>query len=163
MELPEHLKAYEKKAVFCESKANELLSAIACVHDHGVLHRDIKPANVLIDRDGRARLMDFGVARLQASGRGLPSSHTTEPNDKIVGTLRFLAPELLESGQPTRRTDLYALGVMLRIAVGESDPGPQIEKLIAWLTHPHPEARPRDAHAALAHAALAQLRRAARP
>jgi serine/threonine-protein kinase len=123
--------------------ARELLSAIACVHDHGVLHRDIKPANVLLDSDGSARLTDFGLARLEAS------SQITQPGE-VVGTLRFLAPELLDGSPSTRQSDLYALGVLLRTAVGESESPPEVQELITQLTEVSPHARPRDAHAALA-------------
>jgi serine/threonine protein kinase len=123
--------------------ARELLSALACVHDHGVLHRDIKPANILLGADDRARLTDFGVARLDESTR------ITRPNE-IVGTLRFLAPELLEGRPATRQSDLFALGVLLRTAAAETTPPPEVEELIKSLTQPSPQARPADAHAALA-------------
>jgi serine/threonine protein kinase len=123
--------------------ARELLSALACVHDHGVLHRDIKPANVLVGDDGRARLTDFGLARLDESTR------ITQP-DEIVGTLRFLAPELLEGRPATRQSDLFALGVLLHTVAGETILLPETEELIESLTQSSPHARPIDAHAALA-------------
>jgi serine/threonine protein kinase len=126
-----------------ETLTRELLSALACVHDHGVLHRDIKPANILLGADDRARLTDFGVARLDESTR------ITRPNE-IVGTLRFLAPELLEGRPATRQSDLFALGVLLRAAAAETTPPPEVEELIESLTQPSPHARPADAHAALA-------------
>ncbi len=122
--------------------AQELLAALACVHDHGVLHRDIKPANVLLDHEGRARLTDFGLARLEES------SCITQP-DEVVGTLRFLAPELIEGRPASRQSDLFAFGVLLRTVVGQSTPLPEVEDLITWLTRADQNARPRDAHAAL--------------
>ena len=126
-----------------QTLARELLSALACVHHHGVLHRDIKPANILLGADDRARLTDFGVARLDESTR------ITRP-DEIVGTLRFLAPELLEGRPATRQSDLFALGVLLRTTAAETILPPELEGLIAALTQPSPQARPADAHAALA-------------
>jgi serine/threonine protein kinase len=133
--------------------AAELLSAIACVHDHGVLHRDIKPANVLLDNDGHARLTDFGLARLEDSTQ---ITHA----DEVVGTLRFLAPELIEGEQASKQSDLYALGVLLRTAAEDAEfadaqqhvepPGSRFAKLIAWLTEHDPKDRPHDAHHALA-------------
>ncbi|MGH2836650.1 MAG: serine/threonine-protein kinase [Solirubrobacteraceae bacterium] len=123
--------------------AAELLSAIACVHNHGVLHRDIKTGNVLLDRDGHARLTDFGLARLE------DSTQITRPNE-VVGTLRFLAPELIEGKPASRQSDLYALGLLLRTASGDADPTPPLETLITWLTQREPDARPNDTHAALA-------------
>jgi serine/threonine-protein kinase len=121
----------------------ELLSAIACVHGHGVLHRDIKSGNVLMDKDGHARLTDFGLARLE------DSTQITRTNE-VVGTLRFLAPELIEGKPASRQSDLYALGVLLRTATAKADAGPRLPKLITWLTEPDPTARPSDAQAVLA-------------
>jgi serine/threonine protein kinase len=130
-------------ATAIQTLAHELLSALASVHDHGVLHRDIKPANILLGDDNRARLTDFGLARLDESTR------ITRP-DEIVGTLRFLAPELLEGHAATRQSDLFALGVLLRTAAGEMIQLPETDELIDSLTQSSPHARPRDAHAALA-------------
>ena len=122
--------------------AVELLSALACVHDHGVLHRDIKSGNVLIDNDGQARLTDFGLARLE------DSPQITRANE-VVGTLRYLAPELIEGRQASRQSDLYALGVLLRTVCRDTQPEQPLAKLIAKLTEHDPQARPRDAHEAL--------------
>jgi serine/threonine-protein kinase len=125
-----------------QALALELLSAIACVHDHGVLHRDIKTGNVLLDKDGHARLTDFGLARLE------DSTQITRTNE-VVGTLRFLAPELIEGKPASRQSDLYALGVLLRTATRDADIDPPLRRLITWLTEPDPGARPRDAQAVL--------------
>jgi serine/threonine-protein kinase len=122
--------------------AVELLSAIACVHSHGVLHRDIKTGNVLLDRDGHARLTDFGLARLEDATQ-ITSTH------EVVGTLRFLAPELIEGRPASRQSDLYALGVLLRTISRNAEPEPSLPRLVAWLTERDPDARPSDAHAAL--------------
>jgi serine/threonine-protein kinase len=129
-------------AATIQTLALELLSAIACVHDHGVLHRDIKSANVLLDHDGQARLTDFGLARLEDSSR------ITRPNE-VVGTLRFLAPELIDGHPASRQSDLFALGVVLRTAATQADLEPPLSTLIEWLTQRDPQARPADAHAAL--------------
>ncbi len=135
--------------------AVELLSAIACVHSHGVLHRDVKTGNVLIDKDGHARLTDFGLARLE------DATQITRPNE-VVGTLRFLAPELIDGRPASRQSDLYALGVLLRTASGDRDTGP-LRKLIAWMTGHDPAARPGDAHAVLAALRSGQRQDALKP
>ncbi len=120
--------------------ASELLAAVACVHDHGLLHRDIKPSNVLIDVGGRSRLADFGLA--------VPEGVTDEQQlSEVAGTLRFLAPELIAGRPPTRQSDLYALGVLLRTA-GRGDNPPAIAALISSLTARHPQHRPADARKA---------------
>lgn len=123
--------------------AGELLSAIAFVHDHGVLHRDIKSGNVLVEKDGRARLTDFGLARLE------DSTQITRTNE-VVGTLRFLAPELIQGRPASRQSDLYAFGVLLRTATEKVEAGPPLPRVIKWLTESDPAARPSDAHAVLA-------------
>ncbi len=124
--------------------AVDLLSALAYVHDHGVLHRDVKSANVLLDGAGRARLTDLGLARMEDPGA------IAGPHKTIVGTLRFLAPELLEGEPASRQSDLFALGILLRTAAAEAEPQPKLSRLIAWLTQHDRQARPPDARAALA-------------
>jgi serine/threonine-protein kinase len=122
--------------------ATELLSAVACVHDHNVLHRDIKTGNVMLDKDGHARLTDFGLARLE------DATQITRANE-VVGTLRFLAPELIEGEPASRQSDLYALGVLLRTVRGEEETAPPLQKLITWMTQHDAGARPHDAQAVL--------------
>jgi len=85
----------------------QLCEALHYAHSQGVVHRDIKPANVLITRDGRAKLADFGLARPMSSARTqLTASHM------VMGTPDYMAPEQWQ-GQADHRADIYALGVML--------------------------------------------------
>jgi eukaryotic-like serine/threonine-protein kinase len=130
-------------AVEIQTLAAELLSALASIHDHGVLHGDIKSANVLLDRKGHAHLTDLGLARLE------DSAPAAGPKDMIVGTLRFLAPELLEGEPASRQSDLFALGVLLRSAATGVVADPRLSRVITWLTQHDPQARPSDARAAL--------------
>lgn len=141
--LSERLDAGGLSAEAVPRLAIELLSAVACVHDRGVLHRDIKSGNVLIDEAGHARLTDFGLARFE------DSTQITGSNE-VVGTLRFLAPELIEGKPASRQSDLYALGVLLRTVAGGAELPALLPALITWLTQHDPTARPADAHAALA-------------
>lgn len=82
----------------------DIASALAYSHAHGVLHRDIKPSNLLIDRNGKVWLTDFGLAKTE------DSNHTRSGD--IVGTLRFMAPERFE-GFCDSRSDIYGLGMTL--------------------------------------------------
>ena len=76
-------------------------------HNLGVLHRDIKTSNIMIDRDGKALLMDFGVAKL------LDEDHTAYTIvGTTVGTPAFMAPEQARGGEVDRRADIYSLGVI---------------------------------------------------
>jgi serine/threonine protein kinase len=85
----------------------ELLSALDYAHRQSIVHRDVKPANLLIEADGRVKLTDFGVARIQDSGE------VTRTQGSMVGTLKYMSPEQVQ-GQPIdARADLFAVGIVL--------------------------------------------------
>ncbi len=83
----------------------EVLEGLHYAHQRGVIHRDVKPSNVRIMPDGRVKIMDFGIARLQSaeiSGGG-----------SIMGTPTYMAPEQITEGTITAATDVFAVGCML--------------------------------------------------
>ncbi len=82
----------------------QLCAGLAAIHDASVLHQDLKPSNVMIDTRGRARITDFGVAAL-AGEQG--------PGEARAGTLAYMAPEQIASGEVSVRSDLYSLGLVL--------------------------------------------------
>jgi len=86
--------------------AKGICRGLATAHRIGVLHRDLKPENVIITQDGTPHLMDFGIAVESAV-------YTGEKEDTVPGTPQFLAPELLRGENPSIRTDVYAMGVLL--------------------------------------------------
>ncbi len=88
--------------------AAEIGEALFHAHGRGVVHRDVKPGNILIAADGRARLVDFGIARLlDEAAERLTMTGT------VMGTLRYMAPEQLAGGEIGPRTDIWALGAVL--------------------------------------------------
>jgi serine/threonine-protein kinase len=81
-------------------------SAVAAMHEAGVLHRDIKPANVLLDREGVPYVCDFGLAC------GFDANRAQADAQQIGGSPRYMAPEMFD-GHVTPQSDVYALGIML--------------------------------------------------
>ncbi len=113
--------------------ATGLAAGLAAAHRRGVLHRDLKPANALLSDDGEVKLCDFGVAKLidaaaeplEASGEASAvaaigdESQITRPGT-LIGTPRYLAPELWQLKPASVQTDLWAVGAMLyELAVGK--------------------------------------------
>jgi TPR repeat protein/serine/threonine protein kinase len=102
----------------------EVLSALEAVHQRDVLHRDVKPSNVLLDRAGRVRLIDFGIAAIHDG-----PSHTRTMD--AVGTLGFAAPEQLGRGKLGPATDLFAVGRLLEyMLTGEVTPPAAVKEAL---------------------------------
>jgi serine/threonine-protein kinase len=95
--------------------AAQLARGLDALHARGVIHRDVKPSNVLLDAAGNAVLSDFGLAR------GADSTQLTR-DGQIVGSLHYLAPELIEGGPATPASDVYALGCLLYECVTGAPP-----------------------------------------
>ncbi|KAJ4725754.1 Lectin-receptor kinase [Melia azedarach] len=105
-------------------------SALLYLHEEWeqiVLHRDIKPGNVLLDADLNGKLGDFGLARLYDHG-------STPTTTNLVGTVGYLAPELLKTGKVNTSTDVFAFGVcMLEVACGRRPIEPGKVNLVDWV------------------------------
>src|SRR4029079_3778258 len=91
----------------------QIADALAHAHERGVTHRDLKAANVVVTRQGRAKVLDFGIAkRLTTSGVSVKTGTLTETGT-ISGTLAYMAPERLRDHPADARSDIWALGVLL--------------------------------------------------
>jgi Protein kinase domain len=88
----------------------ELLAALRAAHEAGVQHRDVKPANVLLRRDGRPVLTDFGIAAIREAA-------TLTATGSIIGTPDFMAPERVSGDKGGPESDLWSLAMMLYVAV----------------------------------------------
>lgn len=142
-----------------------ILAGLAAAHKAGIVHRDVKPENVLLAEDGRIKIGDFGLARATTAN--------TATGQQLLGTIAYLAPELVTRGTADARSDIYALGIMLyEMLVGEQpykgeqpmqiafqhatesvarpsvrNPGvpEQLDELVLWATEKSPDERPDDA------------------
>jgi serine/threonine-protein kinase len=85
-----------------------IISAMSAAHKAGILHRDIKPENILISKDGRVKVADFGLAK----GAQLGSTLTVE-SSVILGSVSYLSPEQVQRGLSDMRSDVYSLGIVL--------------------------------------------------
>ena len=92
----------------------QIADAIAHAHENGVVHRDLKSANVVITNDGRAKVLDFGLASTAAGdGDAVTRNVTSAEIGKVSGTLSYMAPEVLRGREADPRSDIWALGVVL--------------------------------------------------
>ncbi|MDN3358435.1 Stk1 family PASTA domain-containing Ser/Thr kinase [Actinomadura sp. DC4] len=143
-----------------------VLAALGAAHRAGVIHRDVKPENVLLNADGRIKVADFGLARAESASKQTKTG-------MLIGTVGYLAPEQVVSGDADTRTDVYSAGIMLfELLTGRQPhqggsplsvaykhvneavplpssviPGmpPQLDALVASATNRDPARRPSDA------------------
>jgi serine/threonine-protein kinase len=84
-----------------------VLAALQCAHDAGIVHRDVKPGNILVGADGRVKVTDFGIAH------AVQDAHDLTTTGALLGSVRYLAPEQVNGGEISPRTDLYSVGIVL--------------------------------------------------
>jgi len=107
----EDLKSFIKRSTVLStgravSIAKQVAEGLAEAHKLGIVHRDLKPGNVMIDKDGNAKIMDFGIARSLAGGG-------TTAEGAVIGTPEYMSPEQVDGKPADERADIYALGVIL--------------------------------------------------
>jgi Tol biopolymer transport system component len=95
--------------------AQQIAQGLAAAHEKGIVHRDLKPENLLVTREGRVKILDFGLAKLvQVEGSGSASKlpTATEPG-VVMGTLGYISPEQIKAEPADARSDIFAVGVIL--------------------------------------------------
>jgi hypothetical protein len=112
--------------------AEELLAGLAHAHAAGIIHRDIKPANIMLDGDGVLKILDFGIARLGASGM--------TQDGVMLGTVNYMSPEQIVGRGVGHSTDIFAAGAVLYelIALGQAFPGQIDSGVLNRILHERP-------------------------
>jgi serine/threonine protein kinase len=114
---------------------NDLADALGALHERGLVHRDVKPANVMIQDDGAAALTDFGLAR------GIAETVLTKTG-AVVGTVDYIAPELIRGQAASPSSDVYALGCLLYECLAGAPPfvdESYVETLVAHVRDEPPD------------------------
>src|SRR5262249_50317371 len=111
-QLLEELALPKRKAV---DVAMQIAHGLAAAHDAGIVHRDLKPENVFVTRDGRVKILDFGLAKLLPSlapGASQATARQTDPGT-VLGTAGYMSPEQLRGEPVDPRSDIFSLGAIL--------------------------------------------------
>jgi non-specific serine/threonine protein kinase len=97
--------------------ATALADALVAAHEKGIVHRDLKPGNVMLTKDGRVKVLDFGLAKIAAAEEGAPSdsemSTAMTRAGVMMGTVPYMSPEQVSGAPVDQRTDIFSLGVIL--------------------------------------------------
>ena len=116
----ENLRTILEKGPIPQRKAIEyavqIANGLAAAHDKGIVHRDLKPDNLYVCRDGRVKILDFGLAKMAAKETpGVDGATMTQHTAAgvVMGTASYMAPEQVRGGQVDARTDMFSFGVVL--------------------------------------------------
>ncbi len=121
-----------------KSVIKSLCDALDFLHSNKIIHKDIKPENVMIDNNGNVKLIDFDAARIY--------KHYQSKDTKIIGTTGYAAPEQYGLNQTDKRTDIYALGVLMNVMLTGEPPerklyNGKLKKVIVKCTQTIPDNR----------------------
>jgi serine/threonine protein kinase len=117
--------------------ASQVADGLSAAHEKGIFHRDVKPANVFLTRDGRVKVLDFGIARI---GKPLADDGVTvteqATSGQLIGTVPYMSPEQLRGQPADGRSDIFALGAVLyemltgKSAFGRATPAETISAVL---------------------------------
>ena len=104
--------------------ADPLVAAVACAHAKGIAHRDLKPANVMVDGEGRLKVLDFGLAKLRSGEpeQTVAADARMTGTGLLVGTPAYMSPEQVAGGEVDARSDVFSLGLMFHELLSGSHP-----------------------------------------
>jgi len=95
----------------------QIVQGLIVAHDHRIVHRDLKPENLFVTSDGRVKILDFGVAKLQSSpedsGRSVEELTTVTKSGAVIGTVAYMSPEQLRGKPVDHRSDIFSVGAIL--------------------------------------------------
>jgi eukaryotic-like serine/threonine-protein kinase len=95
----------------------QIVQGLIAAHDHRIVHRDLKPENLFVTTDGRVKILDFGVAKLQSSpedsGRSVEELTTVTKSGAVIGTVAYMSPEQLRGKAVDHRSDIFSIGAIL--------------------------------------------------
>src|SRR2546422_4032615 len=101
----------------CSSDLLQIANGLAAAHDKHIIHRDLKPENLFITRDGRMKILDFGIAKLTApeltDERSLATLTTQTKSGSVLGTVAYMSPEQLRGKSVDHRSDIFSFGTVL--------------------------------------------------
>jgi serine/threonine protein kinase len=99
--------------------ALQITHGLAAAHEKGIVHRDLKPENIFVTKDGRVKILDFGVAKLTAaldgdqSQTGIPTRRVNTDPGKVIGTVGYMSPEQVKGQPADHRSDIFSFGAVL--------------------------------------------------
>jgi Tol biopolymer transport system component/predicted Ser/Thr protein kinase len=133
----------------------EIALALAAAHAKGIVHRDLKPENLILLRDGRVKILDFGIAKITKDGLGKvsdtgPTLQNLTVTGQLLGTASYMAPEQIRDLGVDHRTDLFTLGAILyeMLAGAPAFPGETIADRMSAILRGEPTPLPREVEAA---------------
>src|SRR5437867_1299607 len=110
--------------------AASIADALACAHEAAIVHRDIKPGNILVSKQGYAKLVDFGLAKLMEkapAASGESATRTLDPATRagvVVGTIPYMSPEQISGKPADGRSDIFSFGAVLYEVLTSQRPFP---------------------------------------
>jgi hypothetical protein len=130
--------------------SSQIVQGLIAAHDRRIVHRDLKPENLFVTVDGRVKILDFGVAKLQAeSERSVEELTTVTQSGSVIGTVAYMSPEQLRGKTVDPRSDLFSMGAILyemltghRAFQGETE----VDTMTAVLLKEPPEVDPEQAN-----------------